>query len=250
MNNLIAISLLIGLAYGGLMHGIAPSTTAGSDEYGHENCEDGIAGQKCHPPYLTGKDRENFRTVIELLLLLGKLPDNRDTITTDLGANVDMVGIVSEIDDLMNEELNSISTDDLRLLLEALVQIRTDNLQLKEERLPKWLAIEQPSVRTETSNATGIVNHDYSLDRQTEDYHNESSEDGEKPNFTDAELQLMSDEIANELAAVLKDGVTMSAEIDDAGIEAEMEEAEAERAYERFLNEQQAILPVALNKES
>jgi hypothetical protein len=60
----------------------------------------------------------------------------------------------------------------------------------------------------------------------------------------------MSDQIANELAAVLKDDLTMSAEIDEAEIEAEMEEAEAERAYERFLNEQQAILPVALNEES
>merc|ERR1712133_63081 len=65
-----------------------------------------------------------------------------------------------------------------------------------------------------------------------------SGNNAEELEFTDAELQFMSDEIeANELAALLKD--------DELRMPVEIEEA-----YEEFLNEQQAVLPVVPLNES
>lgn len=187
-----------------------------------------------------GKDVENFRTVIDMLLLSGKLLESRDKITTDLGANVNMDSIMFEIDELINNELNSDTPDDLRHLLDELVQIRANNWDVKEDRRPKLFEIEQPTARIERSNAIRIVNpNDNSLVRQTGDSKIDShGNDVEEPTFTDAELQFMSEEIeASELAAMLKD--------DNLRMPAEIEEA-----YEEFLNEQQAILPVVQIKES
>jgi len=180
-----------------------------------------------------------------LLLLLGKLPDDKDVITTDLRANVNMDGLMFEVDELINNELSSFSTEDLRHLLEALIQIQAENGDMKVEKSSKIYGIEQPTVLSERSNASSIVNTvDNSLahlaEESTDDISEDESED-EEQSFTDAELQLMSEKIAGELEAMLQE---------DSSIPAEIDEADIEEAYEEFLNEQQTILPVPATKGS
>merc|ERR1711894_430586 len=169
------------------MYATTPSITALSAEYGAENCEDGSTGPNCEPAYVTDKDGENFRTVIDLLLLLGKLPDDKDVITTDLRANVNMDGLMFEVDELMNNELSSFSTEDLRHLLEALIQIQADNGDMKVEKTSKIYGIEQPTLLLERSNASSIVNTvDNSVAHLAEESTDDISED--EQSFTDAEL--------------------------------------------------------------
>merc|ERR1719189_2346119 len=165
-----------------------------------------------------GKDCENIRTVIDMLFLSGQLLESRDKITTDLGTNnVNMDGIMFEVDELLNNELNTDTPDDLHQLLEELVQIRANNWEMDKDRRPKIFEIEQPTVRTERSNAIRIVNpNDNSIVRQARDSKTDDNRGNEveDPSFTDAELQFMSEEIeASELPA------------------------EIEEDYEEFLNE-------------
>merc|ERR1712179_293056 len=181
-----------------------------------------------------------LKTVIDLLLLLGKLPDDKDVITTDLRANVNMDGLMFEVDELMNNELSSFSTEDLRHLLEALIQIQADNGDMKVEKSSKIYGIEQPTVLSERSNASSINTVDNSLAHLAGESKDDISED-EEQSFTDAELQLMSEKIAGELEAMLQE---------DSSIPAEIDEADIEEAYEEFLNEQQTILPVPATKGS
>merc|ERR1719266_869028 len=164
-----------------------------------------------------GKDCENIRTVIDMLFLSGQLLESRDKITTNLGTNnVNMDGIMFEVDELLNNELNNDTPDDLHQLLEELVQIRANNWEMDKDRRRKMFQIEQPTVRTERSNAIRIVNpNDNSIVRQARDSKTDDNrENEEEPSFTDAELQFMSEEIeASELPA------------------------EIEEDYEEFLNE-------------
>merc|ERR1719158_2167863 len=77
MHNLVAISLLIGLAYGGSMYGTTPSITPGSSEYGSSEYGHEHSGQNCYPTYET-KYKEQCESYNEKVCYTSHKEDCKD----------------------------------------------------------------------------------------------------------------------------------------------------------------------------
>jgi len=181
---------------------------------------------------------DTIGTVIDMLLLSGRLLEQKNESTGRLSGQLDMDSLMLEVDNLSQED-NLKCSERVKVSLSELISIRNNNWVVEEAKKPRIFDFES-STRKERPNAIKIINpNDSGLVSTAGDFKStETVYNAEELEFTDAELQFMSDEIeANELAALLKD--------DELRMPVEIEEA-----YEEFLNEQQAVLPVVPLNES
>jgi len=183
-------------------------------------------------------NEDTIRTVIDMLLLSGMLLELKNESTGHLPGQLDMDNLMLEVDNLLHEDSLKCS-EDLKVSLRELTKIRNNNWIVEEAKKPRIFDFESFTGK-ERPNAIKIINPNDSglVSTAGDSKSNASVNDAEELEFTDAELQFMSDEIeASELAALLKD--------DELRMPVEIEEA-----YEEFLNEQQAVLPVVPLNES
>jgi len=181
---------------------------------------------------------DTIGTAIDMLLLSGRLLELKNESTDPTPGQLDMDSLMLEVDNLLHEDSMKCS-EELKVSLKELIKIRNNNWAVDEAKKPRIFEFES-STRKERPNAIKIINpNDSGLVSIAGDTKSSAlRNNAEELEFTDAELQFMSDEIeANELAALLKD--------DELRMPVEIEEA-----YEEFLNEQQAVLPVVPLNES
>merc|ERR1712133_157816 len=187
---------------------------------------------------LTIGTNDTIGTAIDMLLLSGRLLELKNESTDPAPGQLDMDSLMIEVDNLLHEDSMKCS-EELKVSLKELIKIRNNNWVVDEAKKPRIFEFESFTCK-ERPNAIKIINpNDSGLVSIAGDSKSSASgNNAEELEFTDAELQFMSDEIeANELAALLKD--------DELRMPVEIEEA-----YEEFLNEQQAVLPVVPLNES
>jgi len=199
------------------------------------------------------QDAMNLTTVIDMLKLSGKLLEDDESFSRENGTNTIQINtLMNEIEKISNNQTEACQHSvELREALAQLVQIRALDWQVEASDRPTFFDMPQPKVSTERPHAIKIVKpldepcKNQENNARNERNHSTTSNDKllpEEHELTEAELRFMSEEIDG--TELIEQMCMMNTdESDNGSVEGRMP-AEIEAAFEEFLIEQQAGLPV------
>jgi len=212
--------------------------------------------QLYHSALTYGKqDYKNIELVIEMLKLSGKFLEDWDKTSTGHGANViKMHGLVNDIEKFVEDRKECPSLQDS---VAELVKIRSLNWQVEENQRPTYFDI--PKQRPNAIKIVCPQEYPRMLRKQKNAGDQASytkASELEETNFTEDELQFMTEQLDARDLDSLVDARDLDSLVDARDLESMLNEesedssvdgrmpAEVEAAFEDFLNEQQAVLPL------